>query len=291
MHCEVTQRFAGGSGSVRASRRRWNTVLGAGTGPASRVSLVATRSLARADKRAIPLPMLLLHVARDMSVFLTHAGPEEARPVVERRSGKASEPRLPDLAAPNLADMLAELDETRMWEQALEIEPFPQIWFVGESPDVAFAAIAAFTDFKSPWLRRHSTGVAELAEDAAWRVGLPAASVALMWRPALAHDLGRVGVSNAIWEKPGRLGFGDWERVRLNPYFTERAFAQSPALAPIGILAGRTTNGSTAPATTEARVGRRSISHSGSSLPPATGPCARRGRTGQLWMRRRQRQI
>ena len=59
-----------------------------------------------------------------------------------------------------------------------------------------------------------------------------------MRRAALAHDLGRVGVSNAIWEKPGPLGFGEWERVRLHPHFTERAFAQSPALAPIGILAG-----------------------------------------------------
>ena len=59
-----------------------------------------------------------------------------------------------------------------------------------------------------------------------------------MRRAALAHDLGRVGVSNAIWEKPGPLGFGEWERVRLHPHYTERAFAQSPALAPIGRLAG-----------------------------------------------------
>ncbi len=60
----------------------------------------------------------------------------------------------------------------------------------------------------------------------------------LVRRAALAHDLGRVGVSNAIWEKPGRLGFGEWERVRLHPHFTERAFAQSRELAPIGMLAG-----------------------------------------------------
>ena len=125
-----------------------------------------------------------------------------------------------------------------MWEQALELEPFPQVWIAGERVDAAFAAIAAFTDLKSPWLREHSTGVAELAEAAAWRMGLPADSVTLVRRAALAHDLGRVGVSNAIWEKPGRLGFGEWERVRLHPHFTERAFAQSPALAPIG-LAGR----------------------------------------------------
>ena len=45
-------------------------------------------------------------------------------------------------------------------------------------------------------------------------------------------------MSNAIWEKPGPFGLGDWERVRLHPYFTERAFAHSPALAPVGALAG-----------------------------------------------------
>ena len=182
--------------------------------------------------------MRLLHVARDISVFLSAAGPEEARAVVERRSGTAYEPRLAELAAGNLDGMLAELDETRVWEQALEIEPFPQVWIAGERVDTAFTAIAAFTGLKSPWLREHSTGVAELAEAAAWRMGLPAASVTLVRRAALAHDLGRVGVSNAIWEKPGPLGFGELERVRLHPHFTERAFAQSPALAPIGMLAG-----------------------------------------------------
>src|SRR6185436_15060588 len=69
-------------------------------------------------------------------------------------------------------------------------------------------------------------------------MGLPDASVTLVRRAALAHDLGRIGVSNAIWEEPGPLGFGEWERVRLHPHFTERAFAQSPALAAIGLLAG-----------------------------------------------------
>jgi HD-GYP domain-containing protein (c-di-GMP phosphodiesterase class II) len=63
-------------------------------------------------------------------------------------------------------------------------------------------------------------------------------AVTLVRRAALAHDLGRVGVSNAIWEKPGLLGFGEWERVRLHPHYTERAFAQSQDLAPIGVLAG-----------------------------------------------------
>jgi HD-GYP domain-containing protein (c-di-GMP phosphodiesterase class II) len=177
-------------------------------------------------------------VARDISLFLSAAGPDEARAVVERRTGAAYEPRLADLATRNFADLLSELDEARMWEQALEAEPFPQIRIAGERVDAAFMAIAALTGLKSPWFREHSTGVAELAEAAAWRLGLSLASVTLVRRAALAHDLGRVGVSNAIWEKPGPLGFGEWERVRLHPHYTERAFAQSPTLAPIGILAG-----------------------------------------------------
>jgi HD-GYP domain-containing protein (c-di-GMP phosphodiesterase class II) len=226
--CEVAQRFAG-----------W---LDLGSSIQAALEYVFARWDGRGfpDVRGdeIPLPMRLLHVARDISLFLTAGGADEARSVVERRAGAAYEPRLAEIALANFHDLLADLDEARMWEQALETEPFPKIWIAGERVDAAFMAIAALTGLKSPWLREHSTGVAELAEAAAWRMGLPDPTVTLVRRAALAHDLGRIGVSNAIWEKPGPLGFGEWERVRLHPHFSERAFAQSQALAPIGLLAG-----------------------------------------------------
>lgn len=226
--CEVAQRFAG-----------W---LDLGSSIQAALEFVFARWDGRGfpDVRGdeIPPPMRLLHVARDISLFLSAAGPVEVRAVVERRAGAAYEPRLAEIALANLDDLLAELDEAHMWQQALESEPFPKIWIAGARVDAAFLAIAALTGLKSPWLREHSTGVAELAEAAAWRAGLPADSITLLRRAALAHDLGRIGVSNAIWEKPGALGFGEWERVRLHPHFAERAFAQSPALAPIGLLAG-----------------------------------------------------
>jgi HD-GYP domain-containing protein (c-di-GMP phosphodiesterase class II) len=107
-----------------------------------------------------------------------------------------------------------------------------------EEIDAAFGVVATFTDLKSRWLRGHAEGVAELAEAAAWRLNLTADEVTRVRRAALALDLGRVGVTNAIWEKPGPLGLGDWERVRLHPYYSERAFAHSKALAQIGALAG-----------------------------------------------------
>jgi HD-GYP domain-containing protein (c-di-GMP phosphodiesterase class II) len=226
--CEVAQRFAGWLDLNQSIQAALEFVFARWDG----------RGFPNASGDAIPLPMRLLHVARDISLFLSAGGPGEARGVIERRVGAAYDPRLAELALLNFDDLLGELDETRMWDQALEAEPFPHLVLVGDRVDAAFTAIATLTGLKSPWLREHSTGVADLAEAAAWRMGVPAASVTLLRRAALVHDVGRVGVSNAIWEKPGPLGFGEWERVRLHPHFSERAFAQSPTLAPIGILAG-----------------------------------------------------
>ena len=56
-------------------------------------------------------------------------------------------------------------------------------------------------------------------------------------RAALVHDLGRLGVSNSIWDKPGPLGAGEWERTRFHPYITERMLHQSEVLAPLGAIA------------------------------------------------------
>jgi HD-GYP domain-containing protein (c-di-GMP phosphodiesterase class II) len=226
--CEVAQRFAGWLGlrpSVEQSLEyifaRWD-----GLGfPA-----------VAGDET--PLPMRLVHVAKDASLFLSAGGPERAREIVGQRSGAAYEPILAELAARNLDEMLGELDEARMWEHALDSEPTPLIWLSGGQIDAAFATIAAITGLKSPWLREHTTRVADLAEAAAWRMGLAPDAVAFLRRAALAQDLGRVGVSNAIWEKPGALGFGEWERVRLHAHYSERAFAQSRELAAVGRLAG-----------------------------------------------------
>ncbi len=51
------------------------------------------------------------------------------------------------------------------------------------------------------------------------------------------HGFGRLGVSNSIWDRPGPLSAGEWERVRMYPYLTERMLHQSAALAPLGEIA------------------------------------------------------
>ncbi|MGH2967652.1 MAG: HD domain-containing phosphohydrolase, partial [Solirubrobacteraceae bacterium] len=52
------------------------------------------------------------------------------------------------------------------------------------------------------------------------------------------HDVGIVSVPNGIWDKPGPLSAGEWERVRLHPYYTERVLERSRVLAPLALVAG-----------------------------------------------------
>ena len=54
----------------------------------------------------------------------------------------------------------------------------------------------------------HAHAVAELAARAAVEHGLPELATTLR-RAGLVHDLGRLGISNAIWDKPGPLGAGN----------------------------------------------------------------------------------
>ena len=226
--CEVAQRFAVWLGLRPSIEEALGYVFARWDG----------LGLPGAAGEEIPLSIRLLHVAKDASLFISAAGMERACAVLQERSGAAYEPRLAELAVANLAAMLAELDDTQMWDYALAIEPSPPVWLHGEAIDAGFAAIAAITGLKTPWLREHSIAVADLAEAAAWRAGFDEEAVTLVRRAALAHDLGRVGVPNSIWEKPAALAFGEWERVRLHAHYTERAFAQSPALARVGRMAG-----------------------------------------------------
>ena len=80
--------------------------------------------------------------------------------------------------------------------------------------------------------------MAALARARPPHAGLDADEAAALRRAALVHDLGRVGVPNGVWDKPGPLSDAEWERVRLHSYYTERILARAPALAPLGATAG-----------------------------------------------------
>ena len=96
-------------------------------------------------------------------------------------------------------------------------EPALAVMLSGERFDAALLAIANFVDLKSPYTSGHSGAVADLAAEAGATARAAGAEVRDLRRAGLVHDFGRLGVSNAIWDKRGPLGAGEWERVRLHP--------------------------------------------------------------------------
>ena len=101
----------------------------------------------------------------------------------------------------------------------------------------AVEAIADYVDLKSPYTLGHSRAVADLAAEAAQLLGLPDDQVDAIRGAGLLHDLGRLGISNATWDKEGELTAAERERVRMQPYLTERMVSASPALAALAPLA------------------------------------------------------
>jgi HD-GYP domain-containing protein (c-di-GMP phosphodiesterase class II) len=135
--------------------------------------------------------------------------------------------------------IFADLDAAASWELVIDSEPSLATVVAGDELDGALAAIGEFAELKSPWLMGHSRGVADLAGEAARGLGLPESDVTALRRAAFVYDIGRLGVSNAVWDKPGELTQSELERVRLHPYLTERMLSFSAALAPLGSIAGQ----------------------------------------------------
>jgi DNA-binding CsgD family transcriptional regulator len=107
--------------------------------------------------------------------------------------------------------LLDGLDDTLLWEQAIAAEPPPQRWMTGEDIDAAFRVVGTFTDLKSYWLRGHAKGTSQLAEAAAWRLGLSEGEVTMVRRAALALDLG-AAAGHRVAKRPRELPAGLTDR-------------------------------------------------------------------------------
>ncbi len=186
---------------------------------------------------AIPAPARTVSLARDVEVFYRLGGWDLTRDVLRRRRARAYDPAMTDVFLARGEGWLAEAAAGPVWDAVLAAEPAPQESVDDARLDAVLGALADFADLKSPYTLGHSSQVAELAAAAARSAGLSAAYVLDIRRAALVHDLGKTGIPNGIWEKPGPLSTAEWERVRLHPYLTERVLSRSPVLSRIAFLA------------------------------------------------------
>jgi response regulator RpfG family c-di-GMP phosphodiesterase len=78
-------------------------------------------------------------------------------------------------------------------------------------------SLIAALDLRDTETQWHSRRVASYSRRLARALGLGAKDVDDVERGALLHDIGKIGVRDAILRKPGRLTPAEWEEMKLHP--------------------------------------------------------------------------
>lgn len=172
----------------------------------------------------IPLYARISLLSQVIDVFQVVKGPEGAIAEARYRSGTWFDPELVKVVN-SLADrkefwqMLKSDDLT---EAVLSLEPgHATISLDEEYLDEIAAAFGQIVDAKSPYTQGHSVRVALYTELVAEQLEMDETRRRWLKRGALLHDVGKLGVSNAVLDKPGKLDADEWLSVQQHAAFTE----------------------------------------------------------------------
>ena len=172
----------------------------------------------------IPLLARICGLAQTVEVFYSAHGPASAEEMVRTRRKRWFDPHLSDM-------FLAEAREGRIWEnlgspdltRALsKLEPADKtLEATPERLDLVARAFAQIIDAKSPFTYQHSEGVSDVAVAISEHMGLGPDEVRDQMRAGLLHDIGKLGVSNKILDKPGKLTSEEFAKIKEHPRLTQ----------------------------------------------------------------------
>jgi len=189
----------------------------------------------------IPLLSRIAQLAQMVDVFHASLGPQGTREEVARRSGRWFDPRLADAFGVLARDpgFWHQLSSDDLEQCVLEMEPAqaPQPVDDDYLDDIALA-FGQIVDAKSPWTAGHSSRVAQVADAVAGQLGFDATERRWLRRAALLHDVGKLGVSNQVLDKPGRLDPWEWAAVQRHAAYTEQILGRISAFGVLARVAG-----------------------------------------------------
>lgn len=182
-------------------------------------------------------------LAQTVEVFVTQFGREAATEMAAARSGTWFDPQLVSLflsiSYQSRSDLWKELGEPDLGRLVARWQPIDTLCNGDdEQLDKIAEAFAQIIDAKSPWTFRHSEGVAEIAIGMARIVGMNEAQLRRFRRTALLHDIGKLGVSNLILDKPGKLTDAEFAIMKRHPADTEEILSRVPAFRDQAVTAG-----------------------------------------------------
>ncbi|AWB23664.1 HD-GYP domain-containing protein [Methylobacterium currus] len=198
----------------------------------------------RPDRRAgpeIPLYARIALLSQVVDVFHTSAGPAAALNEARARAGTWFDPDVVAAferaaTAPGFWEILA--SET-VADAVAALEPARAGLVVDENylDDIA-RAFAQVIDAKSPFTSGHSERVAVYADLIAAELGYDARARRWLRRAALLHDVGKLGVSNAILDKAAKLDEAEWRDMRNHALLSETILARVAAFHTIARIGG-----------------------------------------------------
>ena len=168
----------------------------------------------------IPLEARIALFADIIEVHHRLGGIAAATRLAGDRRGTQFDPAVVDAFLADPDGVLAQPEDP--WTAALAEAPVESGVMSEAELDRMLVALGDFADLKCPFTLGHSRAVAERAAQAAGHLGLADTDIADLRRAGHLHDIGRIGVSNDIWERAGALTPDQWERVRLHPYLAGR---------------------------------------------------------------------
>lgn len=191
--------------------------------------------------QAIPLLSRIALLAQVADVFFMAGGPARAMAEVAARSGSWLDPELAaifaDLASdPAFWDQLAAPDiDARLFA----LEPAQARIAVDEAwlDDIAIA-FGQVIDAKSPYTGGHSERVALLTDRVARHLGIASPERRRLVRCAMLHDIGKLGVSNRILDKPGRLDAREWAVMQGHAQATTDILSRIGVMRDMALIAG-----------------------------------------------------
>ena len=189
---------------------------------------------------AIPLYSRIALLAQVVDVFQVAAGPQAALDEALSRAGHWFDPALVRALQASAArpDFWLTLNSPGLDSAVLDQEPGQHRVLLDEDylDDIA-TAFGQVVDTKSPFTSGHSARVADYTERIAQRLGLPVARRRWLKRGALLHDVGKLGVSNAVLDKPGKLDADEWNAVRSHALHTEAILSRIGAFGELARVA------------------------------------------------------
>jgi HD-GYP domain-containing protein (c-di-GMP phosphodiesterase class II) len=185
----------------------------------------------------IARPARIARVATETSELLS-LGARDLVAALRRRAGKTLDPAVVEHLTSDRKAIVMEATRGDPRRQVLDAEPSPVVQIDEVALPHIARAFGELADLKTLFTHGHSAAVTTLSVSTARRLGLDRRTAVCIEVAGYLHDVGRIGISNRIWAKPGPLTTGEWEQVHLYPYHSERVLASTSALQPMARIAG-----------------------------------------------------